>query len=237
MTGMIDVHCHILPDIDDGAKDMEMAAALLQKEYKDGVRTIIATPHYRRKMFEPSMEKVLTAYHLLCEKAEALGIRLYLGCEYHVNTEITEDIIAGRRPSLAGSRYVLSEFSSASEEAFIRERCCNMRSRGLVPVLAHVERYPALTENLDLLEELSEIGCMIQINAGSFLGKDGWKIKRFCKKALKYELVDLVGSDGHDMKQRLPQMGECAAWLEKNVGTAYAEKLLYGNAEKIINNN
>ena len=236
MTEMIDVHCHVLPGIDDGAADQDVALALLRKEYADGVRRVIATPHYRRRMFEPTMGKIIAAYHVLREKAAEVGIDLYLGCEYHVNMEITEDIFAGNRPTLAGSRYVLSEFSSASSENFIRERCCHMRSRGLVPVIAHVERYPALTKDLDLIEELSEMGCMIQVNAGSFLGEDGFKVKRFCKKLLSYGMVDLVGSDCHDLKQRLPRMGECAAWLEKKAGSAYTEKLLRGNAEKILEN-
>lgn len=236
MTGIIDVHCHILPGVDDGAADMDTAVALLQKEYQDGVRSVIATPHYRKRMFEPPMEKVMAAYQELRPKAEQIGIRLYLGCEYHVNTEITEDIFSGKRPTMAESRYVLSEFSSASTEGFIRERCCHMRSRGLIPVIAHVERYPALTGDMDLIEELSEMGCMIQVNAGSFLGEDGWKVKRFCKKLLDYEMVDLVGSDCHDLKRRTPRMGECAAWLEKKAGLSYAKKLMQGSAEKILNN-
>ena len=102
-------------------------------------------------------------------------------------------------------------------------------------MIAHVERYPAITENLDLADELSGMGCMLQINADSFLGEDGRKVRRFCKKMLEYEMADLVGSDAHDMKRRPPRMGECAAWLEKKVGSSYTEKLMRGNAEKILN--
>lgn len=236
MIGMIDVHCHILPGVDDGAANPAVARALLQKEYQDGVRAIIATPHYRRRMFEPPMGRVAAAYQMLRDQAARMGIQLFLGCEYHVNMEITENIYAGNRPTLAGSRYVLSEFSSASTESFIKERCYHMLSRGLVPVIAHVERYPALTGDLDLIEELQEMGCMMQVNAGSFLGEDGFKVKRFCKKALSYGLVDLVGSDCHDLKHRIPRLGECAVWLEKKAGPAYAEKLLCGNAMKILQN-
>lgn len=236
MKGMIDVHCHVLPGIDDGAADMDTAVALLKKEYQDGVRAVIATPHYRKRMFEPSMDKVIAAFHELREKASDLGIALYLGCEYHVNLEITENLLAGIRPTMAGSRYVLSEFSSASTDQFIRERCSHMRSSGLVPVIAHVERYPALREDLDLVEELSEMGCMIQVNAGSFLREDGFKVKRFCKKLLSYGMVDLVGSDCHDLKKRVPRMAECAAWLEKKAGPEYARRLMQTNAEKILEN-
>lgn len=236
MIGMIDVHCHILPGIDDGAANLTVARALLQKEYQDGVRAIIATPHYRKQMFEPSMGTVVTAYRMLRDQALRMGIQLFLGCEYHVNMEITENIYAGNRPTMAESRYVLSEYSSSVEEVFIKERCYHMLSRGLVPVIAHVERYPVLRKNLDLIDELQEMGCMIQVNAGSVLGEDGRKVKRFCKKALSYGLIDLVGSDCHDLKHRAPRLGECAVWLEKKAGPTYAEKLLRGNAMKILQN-
>lgn len=236
MVGMIDVHCHILPGIDDGAANLTVARALLQKQYQDGVRAIIATPHYRKRMFEPSAGAVIASYQNLREQAMRMGIQLFLGCEYHVNMEITEAVYAGKQPSMAGSRYVLSEYSSASTESFIKERSYHMLSRGLIPVIAHVERYPVLTKNLDLIEELQEMGCMLQVNAGSILGEDGFKVKSFCKKALSYGLVDLVGSDSHDLKHRKPRLGECAVWLEKKIGQDYMERLLRENALKILQN-
>lgn len=236
MTGIIDVHCHILPGVDDGAADWQTAVRLLERQYQEGVRQIIATPHYRRRMFEPEKPQILNAYYALQEQAARMGMNLYLGCEYHVNMEIAENILSGAYPSMANSRYVLSEFSSASEKVFIKERCYHMLSRGLVPVLAHVERYHIFRKDLDFLDELSKLGCLIQVNAGSILGEDGFKCKQFCKKVLSYEMVDIVASDGHDLRRRAPRLGECANWLEKKVGHEYAEHMLVGNPQKILEN-
>lgn len=235
MEGMYDIHCHIIPGVDDGAEDLDMAMELLRMEYSDGVRTIILTPHFRRRMFEPPMEQVTASYKQLKEAAaDELDMKLYLGCEYHVNMDIAEDFIKGRRPTMAGSRYVLCEYSSASEPAFIKERSYHLISRGFVPILAHIERYPALTKNFDLIEELTEMGCMMQMNAGSILGADGFKVKRFCKKVIQYDMLHLIGSDAHDLKLRVPRMGACAAYLEKKYGRAYAEKILCENPAHII---
>lgn len=236
MIGIIDIHCHLLPGVDDGAPDLETAVALLKKEYADGVRSIIVTPHYRKKMFEPPMDKILENYRILRTHAEKMGIRLYLGCEYHVNTQIVDDIFGGKRPSLAYTRYVLCEFSSLSTASFIRERCAQMISRCLVPVIAHVERYPALMNDKNLMRELSESGCLMQVNAGSLLGKEGLRVKHTCRKLLEEGLIDLVASDCHDLKHRPPLMGECARWMEKKLGRTQARRILRDNPQMILDN-
>lgn len=235
MIGMYDVHCHIIPGVDDGARNIDMAMELLRMEYKDGVRNIILTPHFRREMFEPSMDEILTSYEKLkANAAKEFEIRLFLGCEYHVNMNIADDLANGRRPTMAGSRYVLCEYSGASEAAFIKERSYHLISRGFIPVLAHIERYPSLTKNFELIEELTELGCLMQINAGSILGEDGFAVKRFCKKMIHYDLLHLIGSDAHDLKKRVPRMGACSEYLQKKAGRAYAEKILCENPARIV---
>ena len=104
MNQITDMHCHILPGIDDGADSLELAVQLLQKEYQDGVRAIILTPHYRRRMFEPSMEQIKKAFSDLQGANPYSDLKLYLGCEYHANMDMLEDIQERRRPTMAGSR-------------------------------------------------------------------------------------------------------------------------------------
>lgn len=234
MTGMYDVHCHILPNVDDGAETMEIAIQLLRKEYQDGVRSIILTPHYRRGMFETPMETILDRYEKLKQAASDIDIRLFLGCEYHVNMNITESLRTGKRPTLGGTPYVLCEFSSASDPAFIKERCYSLIVNGYVPVLAHIERYSSLTEDFDLIEELTELGCMMQVNAGSILGADGFRTRRFCRKLIDYNMLHLIGSDAHDLKKRRPRVGECAEYLVKKAGSNYAERILCENPSRIF---
>lgn len=229
MTGITDVHCHILPGIDDGADSLELSIQLLQKEYQDGVRTVILTPHYRRRMFEPSMKEVNGAFAALQRANPYPDMKLYLGCEYHANMDMLEDIQEGRRPTMAGSRCVLVEFSDSAEASFIRERTYQLLSGGYTPVIAHIERYKAMTKDISMIDELSESGCKIQVNADSIIGKEGFFTKRFCKKLMDYDLVDLIGSDAHNLTDRPPRLGACAAYLEKKMGEVYASQLLIRN--------
>ena len=106
---LTDIHCHILPGIDDGAANGKMTVSMLRKAYAEGVRRIIVTPHYRRGMFEPPMDKVYKRYLQVRKKASeigAFGIEVYLGCEYHRHSDMAEVLESGRRPTMAGSRYV-----------------------------------------------------------------------------------------------------------------------------------
>lgn len=234
MRGMWDIHCHILPGVDDGAKDMEMAKALLRKEMEDGVQNIILTPHYRRRMFEPEMSLIYSTYEQLKQETRDWDIHLYLGCEYHANMDMAEDLNAGKRPTLGGSRYVLCEFSNGDLASYITERTYQLLANGYIPVLAHIERYKALTKDFSLIDDLVERGCRMQVNAGSILGEDGFFTRRFCKKLIDYDLLHFIGSDAHNLTDRTPRIGECAAYLEKKYGEEYAQQILQENPGKLI---
>ncbi len=236
MRGMWDIHCHILPEVDDGAKDMEMAKALLQKEMEDGVQNIILTPHYRKRMFEPEMSLVYSTYEQLKQETKDWGINLYLGCEYHANMDMVEELNAGMHPTLGSSHYVLCEFSDGDRAAYITERTYHLLANGYIPVLAHIERYKALTKDFSLIDDLVERGCRMQVNAGSILGEDGFFARRFCKKLIDYDLLHFIGSDAHNLTDRTPRIGECAAYLEKKYGADYAQQILWRNPGKIMCN-
>ena len=234
MRGMWDIHCHILPGVDDGAEDMEMAKMLIRKELDDGVQNIILTPHDRRRMFEPEMSQIYSMYEQLRQETEDWDINLYLGCEYHANMDMAEDLNAGKRPTLGGSRYVLCEFSDGDLASYITERTYQLLANGYIPVLAHIERYKALTKDFSLIDDLVERGCRMQVNAGSILGEDGFFTRRFCKKLIDYDLLHFIGSDAHNLTDRTPRIGECASYLEKKYGEAYAQQILLENPGRIM---
>ena len=154
MKNLFDIHCHIIPGVDDGARTMEMALKMLQMEYEDGVRSIILTPHYRREMFETPKEKIERQFALLKEKSEATigsDLRLYLGCEFHANMSMVETLSSRERPTMAGSEYVLTEFSQATDFSFARERIYDLVSHGFIPIVAHVEQYPQIRKDFEKL--------------------------------------------------------------------------------------
>lgn len=236
MSGYYEVHCHILPGVDDGARNMDETIRMLKAYYADGVRTIYATSHYRKRMFEPSMEKIISQYNQVKKKAREIGegITVYLGCEFHANMDMVEILDAGERPVMGNSRCVLTEFSSASELSFIRERCYALLSHGYEPIIAHAERYPVLTRNPQTIGDLVDMGAYIQVNAESVMGDEGFSTKRFCRKLMKMDLIHFIGSDAHDSKERRPQIGRCAEYLEKKMGREYVEKILIRNPQNLI---
>ena len=187
--GIYDIHCHIVPGVDDGATDIEETGKLLRMEYEQGVRTIIATPHFRFRMFETSAEKVKEQFKLV-EKAAAevaSDLHVYLGCEFHTNMEMISMLRENKVMTMAGSRYVLTEFSHNSEENYIRERLSTLLSGGYKPIVAHIERYEATRTSMDFVEELVDMGVCMQINADSITGKDGFFTKRYCNRVMKQD--------------------------------------------------
>lgn len=231
MHGIYDVHCHLMPNVDDGAEDMEVTRKLLQMEFDQGVRTIYLTPHYRKGMFETSLEKIHQQFELVRQEAAQISseLRVVLGCEFHACMDMTELLKDGKRPAMGDSRFVLIEFSGRHDFRMMKERCYALLSSGYTPIVAHAERYPALYKKFDELQELVDMGAYIQMNANSILGVDGFWMKQFCKKVMKLDLLHFVGSDAHDLKERSPQMGRCADYMEKVMGTEYARRILIEN--------
>ena len=236
-VGLIDIHCHIIPGVDDGAESLEDAVRMLRMEYAQGVRKIIATPHYRKLYFETPAEIIKRQFGLLKRAAAAaeIDIELYLGCEFHVNMDMMEILKERETSTLAGSRYVLSEFSGNSEPSFIRERIYSLLSGGYRPIVAHVERYRAARDDISLIEEIKEMGALIQVNADNILGKEGFGSGRFCRKLLKEGLVDFIASDCHGSERRISRLGQACDYVRKKFGSSYARRLFIENPQKIIN--
>lgn len=236
MVGFCDVHTHILPKIDDGPDNIKETIRILETEYEAGVRTIYATPHFRRDMFEPTMEMIQEQYKKVVEAAKKVGddLHVLLGCELHVNSEVIELLDTGRCVGLAGTRCVLVEFSEYSDSNIIHNRCYELLSNGYQPIIAHAERYNAIRKNLNFLQQLVEMGNYIQMNADSIVGHDGLSMKWFCKKAIKRDLLHFVGSDVHNTSDRKSSIGKCVKYLEKMMGQSYVRKVMITNPREII---
>lgn len=237
MEDIVDMHCHILPEVDDGAEGIEESLAMLRREREEGVRKVILTPHYRRGMFETPREKIKTVFSRLQREVQRkkVGVDLFLGCEFYRENEILDILKRDQSCRMAGTSYVLLEFSTVDSYSVIRNYTMGLLNHGYRPVIAHAERYEALRK-MDAVQSLAAAGAYIQVNAGSILGKNGWSSRRFCKKLLKDGHVHLVGSDAHNMRLRAPCMGACARYLEKKLGNREAYRILSENPEKLIRN-
>lgn len=235
MPGLYDMHCHLLYGVDDGPETIEQSLALLGMEYDDGVRTIFLTPHYRRGMFECPREVIAEHFAQLKKRAKPLfpDLRLILGCEVHVHSDLVQQLRSGSCAPLGDTDYVLLEFSEYADSRSLMSSCMEAINGGFRPILAHAERCAAIRKDLELLRRLVELGVRIQMNADSILGENGLRWKRFCRKAMKHDLLHYIGSDAHDPDSRRPNLGACAAHVERVMGPAYRDKIMKINPQEI----
>ena len=232
---LTDVHCHILPMVDDGPSSLEESVKILKEAYDQGVRYMIVTPHYRPEMFEPSMRRVMYSYKYLKEVAQGMGIKLRLGCENYRHEGMIEEMDEKKRPTMAGSSYVLVEFSGHDLFSTVRNYIYELTNHGYTPIIAHAERYTSC-QTVENIRELKELGALVQVNAGSILGEDGWQLKRYCGQLMKEDLIDFIGSDTHNTKSRKMNLKKCASYLKRKMGKKYVQQIMIENPSKIWKN-
>lgn len=234
MRGLFDIHCHLVPYVDDGARNMDEAVKMLKMEYSQGVRYVIVTPHYRRGMFETPMDQILTQFLKLRGISKSIGIQMFLGCEYHVEPEMVRVLRARERPCMASSPYVLAEFGYDVSTEYMREQLYMLLSNGYLPIVAHVERYGKVCRQWSFLEDIVDMGAFIQVNAGSILGESGHGVKKFCRRLMREDLLHFVGSDAHRMDVRKPNLRPCVDYVTRVMGEDYAEEIFVENPKKIV---
>lgn len=238
MNGYVDIHTHILPGVDDGAEDMSQALAMVRMAYKNGTRTLFLTPHYRGRYKKNDPQRLSETFDFFCEmvKQELPGMKLYLGNEIYYEQEAPDRLSAKRILSMNGSRYCLLEFQPGSLRSQIVIGVSEMVRNGFVPIIAHAERYAIFRKDKTLVDEVLEIGALIQLNADSIMGKHGLGVLMFCKKLLKEQKAHFVASDAHNEKDRPPLLRDCWWKVYKLCGKEYAVKLFHDNAQWIIEN-
>ena len=231
---MIDIHCHILYNVDDGPSDPSASMAMIDSMAASGVTALIATPHYRNHMFSYPQDRIKDAYRTLCEYAASRNVELYPGCEYHVDHDIFEYLETGRVHSMADTPYVLTEYSYSCDLNRILHYSQELIMRGWKPVIAHAERCEVLQRNPRLAEEIADTGAQIQLNANSILGLDGRVVRKTARKLLDLDLADYIASDAHDLDERAPHMEECLSFIRKKYGDETAELLFFDNPGRIL---
>ncbi|SEW41916.1 CpsB/CapC family capsule biosynthesis tyrosine phosphatase [[Clostridium] fimetarium] len=235
-SGYIDIHSHILAEVDDGSRNMAMSMKMLDIAYKEGIRGIIATPHYHPVKSMNTYEEILEKFNEFKVAAKIIhpDMKLYLGREVLYTSDALEAIERGTKLTMEGDRYLLVEYSTITDYHYIRASINNILQAGLIPIIAHIERYECMVKNIEYVEELRDMGAVIQVNAASILGQGGRGVKSYTKKLLKNQYIDVVATDAHSDGNRAPRMDECAAYIEKKYGQEYTEDILIYNPERII---
>ncbi len=231
MKNYIDIHSHILPGIDDGSDNLEMSMEMLHMAVQDGISQIVLTPHNKPWRRRGSCSEVADGVALLQGKLaeEHLEIKLYPGNELYYRSGLIEELMEGRAGTLANSHYVLVEFEPSADYDYIRNGVYTLLAGGYYPILAHVERYKNICTKMARVAELIEMGCFIQVNAGSIMGEYGFAVSRLTKKLLKQGLVHFVATDTHDLCKRCPCLSECAVYVEKKYGEDSSKRLFLDN--------
>ncbi len=236
MLGLTDVHCHILPYVDDGAENLEEAKQLLYAQINQGVSTIYCTPHLRYKMFETPQDKVDLQFLRLCEVASSIpdAPKLYLSREYHCDKGLLELLHNGKVKPMGNSNFILIEFSNKHDKSDIYRYLKEVKVAGLNPIIAHIERYDCFLNEPDFAKKLYEEGYSLQINAEAVLGKAGLKRKFYCMNQLKRGTISFIASDSHHIDWRAPNIGECATYLKRKLSDKQWHNIFIENP-KILN--
>lgn len=233
---MIDVHCHMLPFVDDGARDWETSLTMARMAYEDGIRTTILTPHWTGQPGE--IDSVKARRTELAERLRdaGIGLNLLLGNEVILTPQLEEALQDGGALHLADSKFVLLETAQLEHGAFNRKAIFRLQTHGHRVILAHPERVPSWEKEHTELKELIQAGCALQVNAQSLLGGFGKGPKLAAERFLKAGWVSLMGTDAHSTGSRPPILSAALARVEKLIGEAGARRLVLDNPQRILEN-
>lgn len=232
----IDIHTHILPEVDDGAKDWDTCLEMLRRSAESGIKTVIATPHYfpwRTNCSPKEIEELcLKAKKKLLEK-HGIAIDIYGGNEIYYSVDAIQNLKEGKVLSLAHSRYVLLEFGWSISHQVICRAVTEFREIGYIPIVAHMERYECL-RNSEKLQQIKELGALLQMNVEALRGGLFNARRRWARKCLIQEQVDFLASDMHDLYRRPPIEKKELQQVFKKLRPEYQKELLYDNTQSII---
>jgi len=235
---VIDIHSHILPDLDDGSTSLEQSIYMLEMAQSNGVTDIILTPHCS-VMFPNFYGKALSSsFQQLKDKARDIPINLYLGQENYATDNLLHQISRKRSISLNFSKYFLVEFSFSptADPLWITYMLKQISRLGYVPVIAHPERYPYVIEFPQMLFDWVSSGALAQINSGSIIGNLGGSEKSTAMRLLEHKLVHFVASDCHNTSSRKPNLSKAYGIVSDCFHPDYANLLFNVNPKRIITN-
>ncbi len=233
---MIDLHCHLLPGIDDGAPDEATALAMARIAVADGIRTAACTPHIYPGLFENDAAGIAARVVDLRRRLEEEGIALALttGADAHLTPELLSRLQAGTAPTLAGGRYFLLEPPHTVAPPRFAEAVFDFVNAGFVPVITHPERLTWIRKHYDVFAALVKSGAWMQVTAGSLTGRFGAVARQVAERMLDDGLVHVLGTDAHSARHRAPLLAEGRAAAEKRVGSDEARRLVIERPQAVL---
>jgi len=235
MTGITDMHCHILPEMDDGSKSMEETLAALEEAERQGIERMIITPHFHPQRYVVAAPRILEALNRVKRECarEGIGIELYPGQECYYYSGLVQELDEGRALTLCDTRFVLVEFDPGCPYSFLKNGLDTLRQNGYVPIVAHFERYECLLEDSHL-KELRSHQYLLQMNYDMLLQRGGLFSESRWRKLIRSGYVDYLGSDCHGTHFRPLHVKEACSWMEKKLDHHIAERILHENFDRLV---
>jgi protein-tyrosine phosphatase len=235
---MIDLHCHILPGIDDGAPDLATAINMARAFSADGVRIVACTPHILPGLYHNSGPQIRQATAELQRVLLEQGIPLHLvtGADNHVVPEFLAELRSGKLLSLADTRYILVEPPHHVAPPRLEELFFSLIAAEYVPILTHPERLTWISSNYGALVRLNTAGTWFQITAGSLAGDFGRNARYWAERLLDEGRAHLLATDAHDLQKRPPCLSRGRELAAKRVGEVEAENLVDTRPRGVLHN-
>ena len=235
---MIDLHCHILPGVDDGAADITVSLAMARAMVADGVTSVACTPHILPGVYANTGPQILGWVEQLqvALDQEDIPLQLLSGADVHMVPDAVAGLRSGQLLTLAGTRYVLIEPPHHVVPPRIEEFFFNLMIAGYVPILTHPERLSWIKGHYDSVLRLVEAGAWMQITAGSLLGDFGKSPQYWSEKMLAEGAVHILATDSHDTVRRPPKLAKGRDRAATLVGAIEAERLVLGRPQGIVAN-
>lgn len=212
---MIDFHSHILPGIDDGAKNIDMSLDMLKLSIDEGVEHICATPHFIPEEYEIDKETYFVKLNELKSTNVGQQINIVSGLEVYLDPKVPDLYDQGKIWGINNEKYMLLELPMNHFPLYTEDIFYELRLLGIVPILAHPERNLEIIKNEALLKNLINQGALAQLNCGSLRGKYGEKIQTFARNLVQKNLIHILGSDGHNTSSRKTKLNEGFEIVEK----------------------
>ena len=235
---MIDLHCHILPGIDDGARDITVALDMARAFAADGVTVVACTPHILPGLYHNTGPQILAAVAALQVAVTENGIPLQLvaGADNHIVQNFVGGLKSGHLLGLASSRYVLVEPPHHVMPVRMEDLFFDITVAGYVPILTHPERLTWIKNNYAVIERLVQGGVWMQITAASLTGTFGRSVRYWAERMLDDGLVHILATDAHDNERRPPNLGEGQRLAEQRVGAQEAAHLVTTRPRGVLDN-
>jgi protein-tyrosine phosphatase len=240
---MIDLHTHILPGLDDGAKTLEESIQMCWVGYRDGIRTIVATPHTLNGVYQNDRSRILSKVQelhtalnsSLFTPHSSLPLRVLPGADVHFCKEILLQLSQGRLITIGdGGKFLLIEFPFQGIPYRTEEILFQLLAKGMVPIISHPERNMDIGQRPKQYYEMIQMGCLGQVTAMSLTGEFGSKVRQVAEKLLSNKLIHFIASDAHSINGRPPILSEAVKAAKKIVGEEEAQKMVTEYPQAIL---